>query len=233
MKILNEFGITPTRNHTAAGYDFYIPNIKTSVEDSTFILEAFSKSYKKSIDELKTLIDELYLQISSVKGEEFIEGNEMNVLLLYLSLDSASIRASEDPIEFFVDRYLIFDVNKNPGIRPITLDQIFFNSGIHTALDPDTAGIFFNKSGKGVKGWDVRACVVDEDYTGFVHLSLQYSKMADEDGIIYCGDKITQMVVLHVADKTPAEELTKEEYEKIMSNSKRGSDGFGSSDVKH
>lgn len=233
MKILNEFGITPTRNHTAAGYDFYIPNIKKTVEESEDILNAFSKSYKKSVDELKDLIDKLYLQISAVYGEDKIENNEMNILLLYLALDSAAMRVSEDPIECFVDNYLIFDANNNPGIKPITLDQIFFNSGIHTALDPDTAGIFFNKSGKGVKGWDIRACVVDEDYTGFVHLSLQYSKMDDEDGIIYCGDKITQMVVLHVADKTPAEELTKKEYEKIMSNSKRGSDGFGSSDEKH
>lgn len=233
MKILNEFGIKPTRTHTAAGYDFYIPNIKTSVEDSDFILEAFSKSYKKSVDELKTLIDELYLQVSAVHGEEKITGQEMNVLMLYLALDSYDVRYAEDPVEAFVDCKLIFDANGIPGIRPIVFDHMFINSGIHTLLNPNTAGIFFNKSGKGVKGWDVRACVVDEDYAGFVHLSLSYTKLNDEDGIIYCGDKLIQMVVLNVADKIDVEEIDKDMYEFLMSNSQRGSDGFGSSDIKH
>ena len=233
MKVFNEFGVKPTRTHTAAGYDFYIPNIKTLVEESDFILEAFSKSYKKSVDELKSLIDELYLQVSAVYGEDKVAGQEMNILLLYLALDSYDVRYAEDPVETFVDCKLIFDANGTPGIRPIVFDHMFINSGIHTLLNPDTAGIFFNKSGKGVKGWDVRACVVDEDYAGFVHLSLSYTKLNDEDGIIYCGDKLIQMVVLNVADKTDAEEIDKEEYEKAMSNSERGSEGFGSSDIKH
>lgn len=233
MKILNEFGITPTRTHTAAGYDFYIPNIKTSPEESEFILEAFSKSYKKSVEELKNLINDLYLQVAAVYGEDKVAGQEMNILLLYLALDAYNLRYSDDPIDSFVDGKLIFDDNGTPGIKPQVFDHVFINSGIHTLLNPDTVGIFFNKSGKGVKGWDVRACVVDEDYAGFVHLSLSYTKLNEEDGIIYCGDKITQMVVLNVADKTEAEEISKEEYEKAMSNSERGSAGFGSSDVKH
>jgi len=233
MKVFNEFGVKPTRTHTAAGYDFYIPNIKTSVEESEFILEAFSKSYKKSVDELKQIIDDLVLQVSAVYGEDKVAGQEMNILLLYLALDSYDVRHSDDPVETFVDCKLIFDANGTPGIRPIVFDHMFINSGIHTLLNPDTAGIFFNKSGKGVKGWDVRACVVDEDYAGFVHLSLSYTKLNDEDGIIYCGDKLIQMVVLNVADKTDAEEINKEEYEKAMSNSERGSAGFGSSDIKH
>lgn len=232
MKILNEFGITPTRNHTAAGYDFYVPNIKRNVEDSDFILEAFSKSYKKSVDELKKLIDRLVLQISATIGEQYIEGKELNVLLLYLSLDSLALRSCDDPIDYFVENYLVYDSNNNPGIKPMGFDQVLFNSGIHTALDPGTAGIFFNKSGRGTKGWDVRACVVDEDYTGFVHLSLQYCKMHDNDGIIYCGDKITQMVILNVG-QSEVEEVDKDMYETIMKDSERGNKGFGSSDEKH
>ena len=233
MKVLNEFGIKPTRTHTAAGYDFYIPNIKTLPEESEFILEAFSKSYKKSVEELKNLINDLYLQVAAVYGEDKVTGQEMNILLLYLALDSFDVKYSADPIDTFVDVKLIFDDKGTPGIRPSTNDHVFINSGIHTLLKPDTAGIFFNKSGKGVKGWDIRACVVDEDYAGFVHLSLAYTKDDLNDGIIYCGDKITQMVVLYVADKDEAEEISKEEYDKAMSNSERGSAGFGSSDVKH
>lgn len=232
MKILNEFGIKPTTTHKAAGYDFYIPNIQLPVEKSDFILEAFSKSYKKNVDELKQLINDLYLQVSAVYGEDKIIGQEMNILMLYLSLDSVALNLSEDSVETFVDAYLIFDDSGKPGIKPNVLDQIFFNSGIHTALEPGTAGIFFNKSGKGTKGWDIRACVVDEDYTGFVHLSLQYSKMSDTDGIIYVGDKITQMIILPVGH-SEVEEVDKDMYETLMNGSERGSDGFGSSDVKH
>ena len=233
MKIFNEFGITPTRTHTAAGYDFYVPDIKLPVEEAGFILEAFSKSYKKTVDELKQIIDELYLQVSAVCGEEKIAGQEMNVLLLYLCLDSGILDVQDDKIEHFVDEWLIFDDNGKPGLKLKWFDHVFINSGVHTALKPNEAGVFFNKSGRGIKGFDVRAQVVDEDYTGCVHLSLAYTKINACDGIFYCGDKITQMVVLNVADMEPAEELTKEEYEKIMSGSQRGSDGFGSSDEKH
>ena len=232
MKILNEFGIAPTRNHTAAGYDFYVPNIKTNVEDSDFILEAFSKSYKKSIDELKTLIDRLVLQVTAIYGEDFIDNNVMNVLLLYLCVDSSTLQNAEDPIDVFVDKYLIFDANKKPGVKLQVLDHICINSGIHTCLKPGTAGIFFNKSGRGLKGFDVRACVVDEDYTGFVHLSLSYTKNDEGDGIFYVGDKITQMVIVKVGQEK-VEEVDKDMYETLMSGSKRGSKGFGSSDEKH
>jgi hypothetical protein len=31
LVILNNFGITPTKNYTAAGYDFYIPNISITL----------------------------------------------------------------------------------------------------------------------------------------------------------------------------------------------------------
>ena len=232
MKILNEFGIKPTRTGRAAGYDFYIPNIKTSVEEGKNILEAFSKSYNKTIDELNTLLDSLYLQVSATYGEEKIIGNELNILHLYLAIDSVSLKNADDSIETFVDNYLVYDKNGNPGIKPLVLDHVKFNSGIHTLLNRGTAGIFFNKSGKGVKGWDIRACVVDDDYAGFVHLSMSYTKLNEEDGIIYVGDKLTQMVILKV-EQDDVEEIDAETYNKAMSDSERGADGFGSSDVKH
>ena len=233
MKILNEFGIKPTRNYTAAGYDFYVPDIKTSVEDSDFILAAFSKSYKKSIDELKDIINSLVFQISAVFGEDKIIGQEMNVLMLYLCLDSPDIKNSDNKIEDFIDYYLIFDDSGKPGLKLQSFDHIFINSGVHTTFEHGKAGLFVNKSGRGLKGWDVRACLVDEDYTGFVHLSLSYTKIDDYDGVFYVGDKITQMIVLNIADMEPVEELSAEDYLKLTESSKRGSDGFGSSDEKH
>lgn len=232
MKILNEFGIKPTRTGRAAGYDFYIPNIKVSVEEGNSILEEFSKSYNKSIDELKSLIDELYLQVSAVYGEEKIKNNELNILHLYLAIDSVSLKSADDSVEYFVDNYLLYDKDGNPGIRPLVLDHVKFNSGIRTLLNRGTAGVFFNKSGKGVKGWDVRACVVDDDYAGLVHLSMSYTKLNDDDGIIYVGDKLVQMLIYKV-EQDDVEEIDSEIYFKAMSDSERKADGFGSSDVKH
>ena len=101
-------------------------------------------------------------------------------------------------------------------------------------LDIGVAGLYVNKSGKGNCGWDVRACLVDEDYAGFVHLSQAYTKELIDDGqnIVYCGDKLTQMMLLPVFH-SKYDEITEEEYNEIMSNSKRGESGFGSSDIKH
>ena len=39
----NEFGIAPTTNHAAAGYDFYVPYLDT-VEKKAKALKAFEKS---------------------------------------------------------------------------------------------------------------------------------------------------------------------------------------------
>ena len=37
--IYNQFGITPTKNYSAAGYDFYIPNITETDENREGILK--------------------------------------------------------------------------------------------------------------------------------------------------------------------------------------------------
>ena len=94
------------------------------------------------------------------------------------------------------------------------------------------AGLYVNKSGKGNAGWDVRACLVDEDYAGFVHLSQAYTKELIEDGqnIVYCGDKLTQMMLIPVFHDEYVD-IDEDDYNKIMANSKRGDKGFGSQDM--
>ena len=59
------------------------------------------------------------------------------------------------------------------------------------------------------------------------------TKYIEDDGIIYVGDKITQMVILPVILIDKCKELSIEEYNELMKNSKRGSNAMGSSDVKH
>ena len=135
-------------------------------------------------------------------------------------------------------------------------DTLFINSGIKIALDTvlsdqvapnpsnvvnmlrmlgiGVAGLYVNKSGMGNKGYDVRACLVDEDYAGYVHLSMAFTKDTEnvKNKNIFCGDKLTQMMLIPVFH-TEYQEVGEEEYNKLMEESNRGDDGFGSSDVKH
>lgn len=236
LKILNVFGIKPATTGVSAGMDFFIPKFN-GMDNSDVVLEAFEKSYGLKIDYMKEVIDRIILQVSAKFGPEYVENNELNLLQLFLAVDSVCFSQKDpemldDDVELFVDAYLVFDDYNTPGICPITNDHVKFNSGIKVALEHDHAAIFFNKSGKGTKGWDIRACVIDEDYAGFVHMSLAYTKGNETDGTIYCGDKLVQLIVLPVVH-TEAEEIGEDEYNKLMDKSERGADGFGSSDVKH
>lgn len=233
LNIFNDFGITPTTNFAAAGLDFYIPNLDTQEKVDKWI-NAVSPKFKREY------LTELFNKISLFTSHNFVNlstNTIWNIVQLYVSLDSSCLTQGfekfEDRVSAFVEEYLVFDKNGNPGMKLRTLDHTLFNSGIKIALEHNTVGIFFNKSGKGTKGFSVRAQVVDEDYSGYVHLSNAYTKENEDDGIIYVGDKITQMVILPVVLINKCNELTIDEYEELMKNSERGSNAMGSSDVKH
>ena len=256
MKIYNSFGIKPTNTYVSAGSDYYIPNIKTEIQKER-ALKAFEKSYKKTSDE----INHLFKVFETLASKEY-KNNIVNLIHLYLSLYDVELEAEKAidenlAILHFLHDFVIYDEEKDiVGIKVQLNDTLFINSGIKVALDTvltekvapnpsyavDTlrmlgigvAGLYVNKSGKGNCGWDVRACLVDEDYAGFVHLSQAYTKELIDDGqnIVYCGDKLTQMMLLPVFH-SKYDEITEEEYNEIMSNSKRGESGFGSSDIKH
>lgn len=231
-----EFGIKPNTNCKAAGYDFFVPNLNTP-KQKQLALKAFQKSYKRTKDEIDELIDKLSLYTTARFGSEIVDENIENILHLFLALDSRAIRSCDnldDKVDVFVSHYLIFDdIKKVPGIIPQLNDHICICSGVHVALDPETAGIFYNKSGMGTRGWDVRACVVDEDYSGPCHLSGAYTKDAEGDGKFYCGDKFSQMVVEVIVRGDEFNDMGEEAYKQHMADSARGDDAMGSSDVKH
>lgn len=256
MKIYNSFGIKPSNTYVSAGSDYYIPNIKTEIQQER-ALKAFEKSYKKTADEINHLV-----KVFETLASKEYKNNIVNLIHLYLSLYDVELEAEKVidenlAILHFLHDFVIYDEEKDiVGIKVQLNDTLFINSGIKVALDTvltekvapnpsyavDTlrmlgigvAGLYVNKSGKGNCGWDVRACLVDEDYAGFVHLSQAYTKELIDDGqnIVYCGDKLTQMMLLPVFH-SKYDEITEEEYNEIMSNSKRGESGFGSSDIKH
>lgn len=254
MKIYNAFGIKPTNTHVSAGSDYYIPNIKGELQ-TKLAIDAFQKSYKIDKPTIKQLMEFI---TSYVKNDN----NEINILHLFLAFHNSTLEVIKTAslvkgLRYFIDNFLIWDEEKDVwGIQMSLNDTLFINSGIKVALDTvlsdqngpnihqqinnlrllgiGVAGLYVNKSGMGNKGYDVRACLVDEDYAGYVHLSMAFTK--DTEDIrnlnIFCGDKLTQMMLIPVFH-TEYEEISEKEYNKIMENSDRGDSGFGSSDVKH
>lgn len=103
-------------------------------------------------------------------------------------------------------------------------DSVKIPSGIKMALPKGYVGIFMNKSSHGSKGLFSGACVVDSDYRGEVHLDLHY--VGNEYFTIKPGMKIVQMLVQRV-ELERVEVLTEKAFEAI-SNTERGSGGFGS-----
>lgn len=228
FRICNGFGIKPTKSYTAAGWDFYVPNITDDKKD--IAIEAFKKSYKKSDRALSLILERIEKALIAQGKEDLYKKHDVNILHLFLSLDGSIMRTSQNKVDTFVHYYLIWDENDNPGINLHCNDHIFINSGIKVALDTNTVGVFLNKSGRGCKGFDTRAQVVDEDYTGYVHLSQAYTKDNTNDGKVFCGDKLTQMLLLPLIVKNTCEELDTNTYDRTMKGSLRGDDGFGSTD---
>ena len=152
LKIFNSFGITPTTNFTAAGLDFYVPNLDTDEKVQKFV-EAISsgKEPRVKYEDLEFIYNTISLHLEA--DNIVLSSNDIwNCVQLYISLDSESIdfyaETLEERVIEFVNEYLIFDDNMTPGICLRCNDHVLFNSGIKVALDHNTAGIFFNKSGR-------------------------------------------------------------------------------------
>lgn len=239
MFIYNGFSQTPTRNFQAAGIDFFIPNIDDSnLKQVEIAKEALKKSYKLSDED----IERFWITVDGLATEEqakMFANQRWNLLHLFYALKSAEwFKNHRDEyftkkVDYFLDNYLRISKDGKLGIACQFSDMLFINSGIKVALEHGTDLEFREKSGKGNAGWTVKSKVIDEDYSGYMHLSMQYLWYDSENGgTIYVGDKLTQGIVYNTLTDD-AIELLLEEYNKKMELSQRGDNGFGSSDVKH
>ena len=239
MFIYNGFSQTPTRNFQAAGIDFFIPDIDDSnLKQAEVAKEALKKSYKLSDED----IERFWITVDGLATEEqakMFVNQRWNLLHLFNALKSAEwFKNHRDEtftkkVDYFLDNYLRISKDGKLGIACQFSDMLFINSGIKVALENETDLEFREKSGKGCAGWTVKSKVVDSDYSGYMHLSMQYLWYDSENGgTIYVGDKLTQGIVYNTLTDD-AIELLLEEYNKKMELSQRGDNGFGSSDVKH
>lgn len=128
-------------------------------------------------------------------------------------------------VSFADDKKTITSFHLAPG------ESILLPAGVKVAVPKGHALIFFNKSGIASKRHLlVGAAVVDESYTGEVHINLHNTGNMTVD--INAGDKIVQGIVLPINYCTVAETFSEEECYKDKENSGRGSGGFGSSGTK-
>ena len=96
-----------------------------------------------------------------------------------------------------------------------------FDTGVHIELPPNTVGMLKSKSGLNVKHGIVSEGVIDVGYTGSIKVKLY--NHSGYDYTVESGDKITQLVILQLAD-VGALELVDE-----LGETDRGNNGFGSS----
>ena len=109
--------------------------------------------------------------------------------------------------------------------------RVLIPSGIKVCiLEKDTCLIAANKSGLASKhGIVFRAQVVDADYTGEVHISIENT--GNTPVIFESGDKIQQFIHTPII-LSVIKEIDSEDYKIYTSNSDRGEGGFGSSGRK-
>jgi deoxyuridine 5'-triphosphate nucleotidohydrolase len=113
-------------------------------------------------------------------------------------------------------------------LKPIKVwggHNINIPSGIKTKLPMGHCLIAFNKSGMAIKGWSVGACVIDEDYTGELHINLINTSSAPL--LLEPGQKAVQFILI----KTPRVKLT-EKTELKFNESERKDGAFGSTGIK-
>lgn len=103
---------------------------------------------------------------------------------------------------------------------------VLIPSGIKTRIPPGHALIFVNKSGIAVKkGLSIGACLIDEDYTGEIHIHLYNTGNSNIE--LKAGDKIAQAVLLPVSH-CELEKIETEEELYAGFESERSAGGFGS-----
>jgi len=238
LKIWNEFGETPKVSFTAAGQDFFVPKLNGKTErQQEAAFNAFQKSFNITSIDLDNVVKKMeYCLMEKIGDKVRAVSNALDASHLFLGLDAALTRNKHNDIttkiEDFVEHRLQYDKTEDrAGVVLDFGDQLKINSGIHEVLPKNYAGVFLNKSGKGNDGFDVRSQVIDEDYTGIVHLSISFTK--DKlSPVVWCGDKLIQQLILPIWQVSDMNEVAEEEYKELMKDSARGDNGFGSQDGK-
>ena len=109
------------------------------------------------------------------------------------------------------------------------MQNISIPSGIKVRLPENYTFIAFNKSGIAVKyGLHVGACVIDENYTGEIHINI--INTSPDIHFIKPSMKLAQFILIK-QDYYKVKEVKEEDLYKNFDINERGENGFGSSGI--
>ncbi len=124
--------------------------------------------------------------------------------------------------------FYVPDCFKEQTLLPMR--NIVIPSGIKVRLPDNHVLIGFNKSGMSVKyGLHVGACVVDENYTGEIHLDIHNT--STQNFTIRPNMKLMQFVLLEQYYYDIKEVSSEQQLYKGFNIEERGEKGFGSSGI--
>jgi dUTP pyrophosphatase len=132
---------------------------------------------------------------------------------IYLD-DGAKMPTRAHPMDAGLDLYAM------ETVWVLAKESVVLDTGVHVELPHNTVGMVKSKSGLNVKHGIVSEGVIDEGYTGSIHVKLY--NHSGYDYKVDKGDKISQLVIMPILK--PDLELVDELWE-----GERGNNGFGSS----
>ena len=132
---------------------------------------------------------------------------------IYLD-DGAKMPTRAHPMDAGLDLYAM------ETVWVLAKESVVLDTGVHVELPHNTVGMVKSKSGLNVKHGIVSEGVIDEGYTGSIHVKLY--NHSGYDYKVNKGDKISQLVIMPILK--PDLELVDELWE-----GERGNNGFGSS----
>ena len=123
-------------------------------------------------------------------------------------------------IDFFIPNDLgdLYEIKKN--------EAVLIPSGIKVKMPDNHCLVAFNKSGVALRhNLIVGACVVDENYTGEIHLHLM--NVGNKDMVVKAGQKILQFVLIK-QEYVNLKEVENDAIFDRRDHGERGDKGFGS-----
>lgn len=223
---------SPEKFGKAAGWDFFIPN-DLCINDFVSNAKCY---YNEYID--VTLDNEGYYKLLMVFYVNYKDTEYPYFLYLKKNPDETfnykvvnySNYVLHQQIEVPVEELKAI-INKPVNRIKLTMGaKVLIPSGIHVKLPNNVFLVAENKSGIASKrGLTVGASVIDQDYTGQVHINLINSCITNT--YIKPGEKIIQFVPYFQPNMFERKEYSsKDELYKDV-NSERGEGGFGSTGV--
>lgn len=219
---------TPSKSYDAAGFDFFVPQ-DLHITDFTKNYEIYKNNYIEPKDENGLVFSSTKFVLTDdsifIEVQFAVNDNGQALYKLGKSSDGYPFKNGAEVIAWV----------ESPSTRVAAMTvmpggKVLIPSGIKANLPKNVFLKAENKSGISSKrGLIFGASVVDSDYQGEIHISL--INPTDTPAKIIAGEKIIQFIPCFSPIMKNVMKYDNEEKLFADTESKRGSDGFGSTDT--